>query len=219
MSDRSSKTNENPLSKKILESNNHQFTLWLGFEDKDGQEDLANDYSTVKVNFLDGRRYWIDIWTLSFLNTAKEYDIREKVNGKGEWIVPPDLFVKELTRECIEATIIDLLNLGLGELDELLNESIFGLNYSEPWIDELDMDFDGNKMEKELFSKIGPMPRFYGQRLHLMAYNTKKLEWAVISEHGEVAVVPHPKENLIEKDISFYRNKKDFWAKRLRYDI
>ncbi len=36
--------------------------------------------------------------------------------------IPPDLFVKELSRNCIEQTIKDLLK--LGDLEEVLNPSI-----------------------------------------------------------------------------------------------
>ena len=41
--------------------------------------------------------------------------------------IPPDLIVKELTRDCIEKTIQDLLK--NGDLDKVLNPSIFSKNY------------------------------------------------------------------------------------------
>jgi hypothetical protein len=50
-----------------------------------------------------------------------------KVNGEklsGLYQVPPDLFVQELTRECIERTIEDLLN--IDDLEKVLNPSVGG---------------------------------------------------------------------------------------------
>mgnify|MGYP000912736447 CR=1 FL=1 len=50
----------------------------------------------------------------------------DKITGQnlnGLYQKPPDLFVKELTRECIEQTIQDLLK--IGDLEKVLNQSIY----------------------------------------------------------------------------------------------
>jgi len=54
--------------------------------------------------------------------TATEYDVVSGENLRGLYLIPPDLFVKELTRDCIEKTIKDLLK--IGNLEEVLNSSI-----------------------------------------------------------------------------------------------
>jgi hypothetical protein len=72
------------------------------------------------VNFPDGRHYGINVWTFKFLETAIKHD--EKENMECIYMIPPDLFVKELTRECIYQTIVDLLK--RGNLETILNPSV-----------------------------------------------------------------------------------------------
>jgi len=43
-------------------------------------------------------------------------------NLKGLYQTPPDLFVKEMTRDCIEITISDLLD--KGDLEDVLNPTV-----------------------------------------------------------------------------------------------
>ncbi|NNK28177.1 MAG: hypothetical protein HKP06_08065, partial [Flavobacteriaceae bacterium] len=75
------------------------------------------------VDLPDGRHYGINVWTYKFLATATRMDKKSGENLYGLYQTPPDLFVKELTRECIEKTISDLLQ--KGNLEELLNPTIF----------------------------------------------------------------------------------------------
>lgn len=72
----------------------------------------------------DGRHYGINVWTYQFLETAIAQDLKENSNLDGLYVTPPDLFVKELTRECIQATIADLLT--KGDLEKVLNPSVLG---------------------------------------------------------------------------------------------
>jgi hypothetical protein len=58
------------------------------------------------------------------LATVVAQNIAENQNLQGAYQVAPDLFVKELTRECIEATISDLLS--IGNLENVLNPSVLG---------------------------------------------------------------------------------------------
>lgn len=201
---------------KIIRSGHHSFRLWLEFEEVEGWQDLKNDFANVIVNMLDGRRYGINVWTFQFLETAVKLNIEKGESGKGTWIIPPDLFVKELTRECLEATLLDLLS--EGELEEALSGADFGLNYPPPWIDWLDIE-DTTEIEKDLFGKMGPLPRCYGKRLSLLANNRSTGEWAVHIAYEEVAVVPYPKEKIVEEDLLFFKNKKDFWLRKLRFEI
>ncbi len=70
---------------------------------------------------MDGRGYGINVWTFKFLETAIIDDRKNGENFNGLYQIPPDLFVKKLTRDCIEKTITDLLK--QGNLEELLNQS------------------------------------------------------------------------------------------------
>lgn len=101
----------------------NSFKLWLEFEEIDPNNwNTSNDFCNIYVTLEDGREYGINVWTYDFLKTAVEYDKNSGNNFNGLYIIPPDLFVKELTRDCIEKTIEDLLS--TGNLEERLNSSI-----------------------------------------------------------------------------------------------
>lgn len=100
-----------------------EFKLWLEFEEVDpGNWDIENDFANIHVYLPDGRHYGINIWTFKFFETALKHEIKNGKNLNGLYITLPDLFVRELTRECVELTINDLLN--NGDLEDMLNPSI-----------------------------------------------------------------------------------------------
>lgn len=100
------------------------FELWLEFEAVDpGNWDIENEFCNILVTMKDGRAYGINVWTYDFLKTAIEYDKTNENNLDGLYQIPPDLFVKELTRDCIEKTIQDLLAID-NNLEKVLNPSI-----------------------------------------------------------------------------------------------
>jgi len=107
-----------------------KFKLWLEFEEADpGSWDKTNDFANIHVDMADGRHYGINVWTFKFLETSIAQDIKENNNLNGLYVTPPDLFVKELTRECIHATIADLLK--KGDLEKVLNPSILSLKTND----------------------------------------------------------------------------------------
>ena len=107
--------------KKVL---NPKFTLWLEFEEVDPTKwDIENEFCNIHVDLEDGRHYGLNIWTYKFLETAIHNDMKSGQNLNGLYQIPPDLFVKELTRDCIQKTIEDLLK--IDDLEKVLNPSIF----------------------------------------------------------------------------------------------
>jgi hypothetical protein len=110
----------------IFNMDNHQptnFTLWLEFEAVDpGNWDIENEFCNIHVDLPDGRRYGLTVWTYKFFETSIAADRISGENLNGLYQIPPDLFVKELTRSCIEEAIADLLR--RGNLEEMLNPSI-----------------------------------------------------------------------------------------------
>jgi len=62
------------------------------------------------------------VWTFKFFETAVNQVRALGENEGGIYLAPPDLFVRELSRDCIEKTITDLMN--QGNLEDLLNSSI-----------------------------------------------------------------------------------------------
>jgi len=100
-----------------------EFKLWLEFEEIDpGNWDIENEFANIHVDLPDGRHYGINVWTYNFLKTAIKQDQENGDNLGGLYKTPPDLFVKEMTRDCIEKTIADLLK--EGDLEDLLNPSV-----------------------------------------------------------------------------------------------
>lgn len=100
-----------------------EFKLWLEFEAVDpGNWDIENEFANILVELPDGKEYGINVWTYRFLECAVKLDQESGDRLHGIYQIPPDLFVRELTRECIERTISDLLK--HGDLDKVLNPSV-----------------------------------------------------------------------------------------------
>ena len=100
-----------------------EFKLWLEFEEVDPEYwNIENEFANIHVDFEDRRHYGINVWTFNFLATSIEHDKENEENLSGLYQIPPDLFVKELTRDCIEKTICSLLE--KGKLEDVLNPTI-----------------------------------------------------------------------------------------------
>jgi hypothetical protein len=99
------------------------FKLWLEFEEVDPENwNIENDSCNIHVELADGRKYGLNVWTYSLLKKVVNDDIVSGNNLNGLYQIPPDLFVKELTRNCIENTIQDLLK--IDDLEKVLNRTI-----------------------------------------------------------------------------------------------
>ncbi|MBN9295705.1 MAG: hypothetical protein J0I41_01785 [Filimonas sp.] len=103
--------------------NKHEFTLWLEFELFGDEYDVKNEFCNIHVGMPDGRHYGLNVWTYQYLQTAIAEGKKSGNNLNGLYQIPPDLFVEELTRECIEQTIADLLK--IGDLEKVLNPSVY----------------------------------------------------------------------------------------------
>jgi hypothetical protein len=88
-----------------------KYTLWLEFEQlrEGNQWSKEKEYANIAVQFSDGRYYGINVWTYDFLQVAVAMDAVSHHHANGAYQIPPDLFVREMTRECIEKAIEDLL--------------------------------------------------------------------------------------------------------------
>lgn len=115
---------------KGRKTENTKFTLWLEFEEVDPKNwDKENEFCNIHVDLEDGRHYGLNVWTYKFLETAISEDKKTGHNLNGLYQKPPDLFVKQLTRECIRETIEDLLK--IDDLEKVLNSSIYGKRISK----------------------------------------------------------------------------------------
>lgn len=100
-----------------------KFTLWLEFEEvKIRNRNSEIGFCNIGVKLEDGRRCGLNVWTYQFLEFTVHENRRTGENLSGLYQTPPDLFVRELTRECIENTIQDLLK--IDDLEKILNPGI-----------------------------------------------------------------------------------------------
>ena len=207
------------LSEKIIKNGNNSFKLWLEFEETSPWDDLENDFANVCVDTLDGRRYGINVWTFKFLSTAQK---EEQNEGNPSYIIPPDLFVKELTRNCIEKTIKELLN--EGNLEEILNESIFGLNLLEPYYDAIEMEETNiQALINELKLELPENHILYNESVELIARKVDNDDIVLELMDGRIAVVhltwKSKKENNGYPLTRVYKDEIEFWNKEMKQDI
>ncbi|MEZ5022748.1 MAG: hypothetical protein R2728_05695 [Chitinophagales bacterium] len=212
----------NPLREKIIEIGEMPFRLWLEIEETSPWDDLENDCAIIKLDTLDGRSYGINVWTFKFLESAVKLN---EVNGEnlcGLYQTPPDLFVKELTRICIEKTIVDLLK--KGNLEEVLNNSIFGLKFIDPYWCAMEMEEKSRQaIMDELKLELHDNHILYNEHLDLLARKTNNDDIVLELEDGRIAVVhltwKSKKETNGYPITSIYKDKLDFWNKKMKQDI
>jgi hypothetical protein len=195
-----------------------EFKLWLEFEETSSWDDITNDFANVHVDCLDGRKYGINVWTFKFLETSIGLDSKEK---EPLYQIPPDLFVKELTRDCLERTIADLMK--IGDLEDVLNQSIFGLNYLDPWFDCLELENNGRFLIEELERELHPSHFLYKKEFNLLAKRQDKDSILIELKNGQLCEVHLTWSGSKEKEkwplTNIYLNKKDFWIHSMKNDI
>jgi len=209
----------NSLSDRIINHGSASFKLWLEFEISSPWDNIENDFANIIVNTLDGRNYGINVWTFKFLNTVQEKELQE---GNSNYIIPPDLFVKELSRDCIEKTIKILLN--EGNLENILNTSIFGLHFLEPYWDAVEMEEKNIQTLMEEFTLELPDNHIlHKEPVELIAKKINNDGIVLELQDGRIAVVhltwQSKKESRGYPTTRIYKDKIDFWNKEMKQDI
>ncbi|MEQ8474845.1 hypothetical protein [Fulvivirga sp.] len=198
-----------------------QFELWLEFEQTSPWEDLTNDFANIHVFMPDGRKYVLNVWTFKYLESANQTNVTEGRNGKGLYQISPDLFVKELTRECVEQTITELLE--EGNLEDVLNDSIFDLEFKDPWWDAFEIKDHGQALEDQLHTEIGQGHPLFGRSFDFLAKRQDTDDVLIELEDKTLAMVHLTwSESTLQGGLpqtKIFKNKKDFWQKQLRQDI
>ncbi|WP_430411355.1 hypothetical protein [Kordia sp.] len=212
----------NPLRDKIVKSNGVSFKLWLEFEETCNWENIENNFANVGVDTLDGRFYGINVWTYQFLQTAINYDKQNNTNINGLYQIPPDIFVEELTRDCIEKTIIDLLK--KGNLEDVLNTSIFELNFIEPYWNATEIEEEHKQtLLTQLQLELPKNHVLYDKNVKLIAKKTTNKDIILKLENDSIAVVHLTWSSKQEADgfpiTRMYKDKIDFWKNEMSEDI
>ncbi|WP_408033167.1 hypothetical protein [Tenacibaculum xiamenense] len=216
--------NLNPcsLSEKVIENENKPFKLWLEFEISTPWDDIENDFANIIVDTLDGRSYGINVWMYKFFETAIKTDEENGESLNGLYLVPPDLFVKELSRNCIEKTIADLLK--NGNLEDILNNTTFELKFLAPYWDVIEMEEKNiQALMNELKVELPDDHPLLLQNTELIAKKTNNDDIILELEDKRIAVVhltwKSEKENNGYPITRIYKDKVDFWNKQMKQDI
>ncbi len=210
------------MSEKIIEIGKRQFKLWLEFEETTPWDDVKDDFANIIVDTLDGRCYGINTWTFKFLESSIRQNEKDGENLYGLYQIPPDLFVKELTRDCIEKTIAELLK--EGGLEESLNNSIFELKFLDPYHDAIEMEEESIKaLINELKLELSDKHILSGENIELIARKMHNDDIILELEDKRIAVVHLTWKSKKESEgypiTRIYKDKVDFWNKEMKQDI
>lgn len=84
--------------------------IWIEAEEL--AEDV-DDFCNVAVYLSSGERYGLNVWTFDFFETARaDGEMHASHSTKHLYLHPPDLFVKDLSRQTIERVVVDILERG-----------------------------------------------------------------------------------------------------------
>lgn len=218
MSDDISDEELEALRNKVISAGKFSFKLWTEFENSRNWEDLTDDFANIEVNLMDGRRYCIALCTFKYFQTEIN---RESANKKVLYHLPSDLYVKELTRECVEQTISELLK--EGDLEDLLNESVFALDFIDPWMDCDDLADLGDSLEAELKKELHEHHSMFRADFNIIAKRQDNDEILIKLENGQLAVVhltwSGKKEEGVNPITKMYRDQRDFWKRAMKEQI
>ncbi|WP_299136818.1 hypothetical protein [uncultured Tenacibaculum sp.] len=216
------KMESNSLNKKVIEIGETPFKLWLEFEESSPWDNIENDFANIEVNTLDGRKYGINVWTFKFLESAIKLDEESGENLNGLYLRPPDLFVKELSRDCVEKSIADLLE--KGNLEDSLNHSIFGLEFLEPYWDAFEMEEKSIQvLINELKIELPDNHLLRNENFELIARKSNNDDIVLELEDEQIVVVHLTWKSKKEIDgypiTRFYKDKVDFWNNEMKQDV
>lgn len=198
-----------------------KFKLWLEFEEAMLWEDKTNGFGYISVDLLDGRRYTINVWTFSFLETAIKQETADQTDGKGIYVIPPDLFVKELSRSCVEAAVESLLE--RGKLEDFVHEPTFGLSFIAPWEAADQLPDLGASLKEELLKELNPEHPLHGQAVEILAKRQDNDHVLIQLENKQLILVELTWSGKQEEGdlplIAPFLSKKDFWERKMRESI
>lgn len=87
------------------------FTVWLEFEwwQPQPDDDVHNNFFNMQIQVSNGKTYALNVWTFTYLTTARQNDEQSGESLAGRYLVPPDLLVEKLDRPLLETIVIDLI--------------------------------------------------------------------------------------------------------------
>ena len=188
------------------------------------EEDIRLQCCEAKVDFADGRAYDIYISSYKGLELEVRKNKETGENHNGLYLMPSHLYVEELSRDCIERSLFDLLK--YGELEDSLGEYIFGIRFLPPWEGMTNADEHyalEEKVAEELKKEISETHPLFGCELDLRSYRPDTEEYLFHLGYNKPVVVTPTWSGQQEPEglpkAVFYCNEREFWEQRLRWDI
>ena len=88
-----------------------KFRIWLEFEEweTDQKYDPFNDFFNMTIEFDNGKKYHLNVWTIQYLKTAFEEQLSERGSIGGKYLVMPDLIVEKMERELLLDIVNDMI--------------------------------------------------------------------------------------------------------------
>ena len=186
--------------------------------------DLSNEFGMIRVSLPDGRVYSLNVWTYTSFHDALNQEKRfaKEEDEVFNYLQPPDLFVREMSRSCLQDVVSRMLQ--TGELDTLGTIPRFDIAYKTPWIEVGKSEKVHDFLLEELDRELHTQHPLYGQKvIEILAKRLDNGELLLKLEKEVLAVVDltwsHQKETGPLPACTFYANKRQFWKERLRPDI
>jgi len=90
--------------------NESDFELWLEFELwEDGVKAPYNDFFNMTITLANGLKYALNVWTYSYLQSAKAKARKDNEHVGGVYMPAPDVFIEKLDRRLIEVMVDDMI--------------------------------------------------------------------------------------------------------------
>ena len=94
------------------------FDLWIETEHLKGP---VEDFCNVLVTLQTGEEYALNVWTFAFFETARaQREEAASPDVAARYLLPPDLFVVDLSKPTMESVVEDLLERGTMPADCLV---------------------------------------------------------------------------------------------------
>ena len=163
---------------------------------------------------MDGRYYGINVWTKLFAKSNKATD------EEGNQI--PDMLVAELSRDCIEKSISEILN--KGRIENELNISTFNLRFIDPYRDYVDLENSTiDSLKNELSLELHLKHKLFNLEYKLIARKINNDDIILKLNDGRIAVVHLTWKSNTEIEgypiTRIYDNEVLFWESEMRKDV
>jgi hypothetical protein len=206
------------------------FHYFTGFIHPEFELELVNDctlepdhdpyapiWMDVRVLLDDGRLYYLDVWNFAKLQAELKPEALAREEHPKNYLRPPDLLIRAMTRADLEEAIQDIIC--EGSLERVASKTDMGLVFIAPWVGSGDLsDEELEVLEQRLQACLTKEQHLLVVvKFSLYAYRRDTREVLLKSGKGELLlfILPEASEAPLPPAIA-YDSTKVFWEKRYR---